>query len=87
MKANTRTLDEITINLHNTVSKNVAKYRKQAGMSQLQLALEIGLSGNAFIARAENRTNNAHFNVEHIYKIAEVLNVNVCEFFEIKETN
>ncbi len=78
-------------NLHNEayakemldiVSKNVLKYRKEKGMSQLDLALEIGLTGNAFIARAENRTKNAHFNIEHVMNIANVLNVDICEFFK-----
>lgn len=71
-------LDDATCRLHDTISANVAKYRKQRGMSQLQLALEIGLTGNAFIARAEKRTNNAHFNIEHLCKIALVLQINLC---------
>jgi len=51
-------------------------------MSQLQLALDIGLTGNVFIAQAEKRTNNAHFNIEHLVKISTILDVNICEFFK-----
>lgn len=64
------------------ISNNVVKYRKERGLSQLQLALEIGLTGNAFIARAEKRTKNQHFNIEQLVKIAKVLDVDIGEFFK-----
>lgn len=75
-------LDSITHDIHNIISANVVKYRKSSGMSQLQLALDIGLTGNAFIARAEKRTNDAHFNIEHLVKISIILKVDICEFFK-----
>ena len=59
--------------MHNIISANVIKYRKLKGLSQLQLALDIGLTGNAFIARAEKRNKNAYFNIEHIVKISAIL--------------
>lgn len=74
-------LNKKTEKMHSIISSNVIKYRKEKGFSQLQLALDIGLTGNAFIARAEKRTNNAHFNIEHIVKIATVLNVEIEKFF------
>jgi len=75
------TLNKKTITIHNIISKNVIKYRKESSLSQLQLALDIGLTGNAFIARAEKRTNNAHFNIEHIVKISAILGVDIKKFF------
>lgn len=75
------TLNKKTDYIHNTISKNIIKYRKQKGFSQLQLALEIGLTGNAFIARAEKRVNNAHFNIEHIVKISTILGVDIKKLF------
>ena len=75
-------LDDITNSLHDTISANVIKFRKAKSMSQLHLALEIGLTGNAFIARAEKRTKNAHFNIEHLAKIASVLEIDICELFK-----
>ena len=68
--------------IHNTISANVIKFRKQKNYSQLQLALDIGLTGNAFIARAERRVNNAHFNIEHLVKIALILEVDLYDFFD-----
>ncbi|QOR62036.1 helix-turn-helix domain-containing protein [Sulfurovum sp. ST-21] len=75
-------LNKITEETLDRVSKNVVKYRKEKNYSQLQLALDIGLTGNAFIARAENRTNNAHFNIEHLVKISTVLDVEISKFFQ-----
>lgn len=75
-------LNSITEQTHNIISKNVAKFRNEKGFSQLQLAIEIGLTGNAFIARAENRTKNAHFNIEHLVKISQILDIEICEFFK-----
>jgi len=75
-------LNKKTNTIHNIISKNVIKYRKEQGVSQLQLALDIGLTGNAFIARAEKRTNNAHFNIEHLVKISAILDIDMCEFFK-----
>ena len=77
-------LDVKTEYIHNLISKNVAYFRKKKKLSQLELALEIGLTGNAFIARAENRTKNAHFNIEHLVKISTVLEVHICEFFKVQ---
>ena len=74
-------LDNNVIIMHKQISTNVKYIRETRGISQLQLALDIGLTGNAFIARAEKRTNNCHFNIEHLVKIADVLDVDVCEFF------
>jgi len=67
--------------IHNIISTNVIKFRKEKKYSQLQLALDIGLTGNAFITRAEKRTNNAHFNIEHLVKIALILQIDLANFF------
>lgn len=64
------------------VSKNVKKYRNEKNMSQLELALTIGQKGNAFYNYAENNTNNKHFNLEHLYKIAKALDIPIAKFFE-----
>ncbi|MEA3553786.1 MAG: helix-turn-helix transcriptional regulator [Campylobacterota bacterium] len=76
-------LDEIE-NFYKIVSKNVKKYREENGMSQLELALTIGQKQGAFFNYAENNTNNKHFNLEHLYKIAKALDVELCKFIEIK---
>lgn len=64
------------------VSANVKKYREQKGLTQMQLALEIGLSGGAYLGRAEIRKNNHHFNIKQLAKISKILNVDIKNFFE-----
>ena len=64
------------------VSENVVKYRKKKGLTQMQLALKIGMSGGAYLGRAEIRKDNHHFNIKHLAKIAKVLDVEICKFFE-----
>jgi hypothetical protein len=49
-------------------------------VSQLALAMAIGHKAVGTVSMAELCTNNKHFNIEHLYKIAEVLEVDVCEF-------
>lgn len=66
----------------NTVSKNVLKFRKEKGLTQMQLALEIGMSGGAYLGRAEIRKDNHHFNIKHLAKISKILDVDICEFFK-----
>ncbi|AGR77431.1 hypothetical protein A7H1H_1131 [Aliarcobacter butzleri 7h1h] len=64
------------------VSANVKKYREQKGLTQMQLALEIGLSGGAYLGRAEIRKNNHHFNIKQLAKISKILDVDIKKFFE-----
>ncbi|MBL3519149.1 helix-turn-helix transcriptional regulator [Arcobacter lanthieri] len=64
------------------VSINVKKYREQKGLTQMQLALEIGMSGGAYLGRAELRKNNHHFNIKHLAKISKILNIEIKYFFE-----
>lgn len=64
------------------VSLNVKKYREQKGLTQMQLALEIGMSGGAYLGRAEIRKNKHHFNIKHLAKIAKILDVDIKKFFE-----
>jgi len=44
--------------------------------------LAIGHKAVGTVSMAELCTNNKHFNIEHLVKIADVLEVNVCEFFK-----
>ena len=64
------------------ISNNVKKYRSEKGMSQMSLGLEIGIKSVAFFSNAECNRYDKHFNIEHIYKIAKALNMDVCKFFK-----
>ena len=63
------------------ISANIRKIRKEKGVTQLDLALTIGFGAVTFFTNAENCQKDKHFNIEHIYKIANALKVDVVEFF------
>jgi len=66
--------DEIAM-VHKYISQSVKYYRELKGLSQLELALTIGMKSGAFFGNAENNTNGKHFNIEHLYKISKALNI------------
>lgn len=61
------------------IGKNVKKNREKAGYSQLELAISIGHKSTSFLSNCENYKNKEHFNLEHLYLIADVLKVSICE--------
>ena len=69
-------------NFYQIISKNVKNLRESQNKPQLDLVLEMGLKSTAFYSRCENCKDNHHFNLEHIFKIATVLNVDICELFK-----
>ncbi len=75
-------LETYSEDILNIVSSNVKKYREKKGLTQLQLALEIGMSGSAYLGRAEIRKDNHRFNLVHLAKISKVLDVDIKKFFE-----
>jgi len=70
--------DEIQAFYHR-VSSNIRRKREAAQMSQLDLALHIGIKSVAFYSNCENLRYGKHFNLEHVYKIAKSLDVDMCD--------
>lgn len=80
--------DEELSKFYKTISDNVQRLRKEKNKPQLDLVLEMGLKSTSFYSKCENVKDNHHFNLEHIYKIAVALNVDITEFFkDIKTTS
>jgi transcriptional regulator with XRE-family HTH domain len=74
-------LTEFDIDLmYRKIGANVMRIRKEKGMSQLDLALAIGLKSVGLISVAEIYHNKKHFNLEHLYKIANILDVKMADF-------
>lgn len=69
--------------LHKIIGKNVAKYRKNKGLSQLDLSLEMGYKSVSVVSGAEIYYNKIHFNIEQLLKISQILDIELCEFFKI----
>ena len=70
--------------IYRQIGKNVKLIRKEKGISQLELSLAIGHKAVGTVSMAEICLNNKHFNIEHIMKIADVLEVDVCELFDLE---
>ena len=64
------------------VSKNVIRIRNEKKVSQLKLANAIGHQNATFIGKAELSVENKHFNLEHLYKMARVLDVDISDFLK-----
>ena len=76
------TLQDILLeNAHKTIGLNVKKAREQAGLTQSQLSNAIGHTSVSIISCAEIHHKGGHFNIEHLLKIASVLDIDVREFF------
>ncbi len=68
-------------NIIEVVAKNVRKYRKLVGITQEQLALDIGVS-NDFLRRFETTLGKEGMSLNTLYKISVVLDVSMEKFFE-----
>jgi transcriptional regulator with XRE-family HTH domain len=69
--------------LHKLIGSNVAKLRKEKGLSQLTLSMEMGNKSPSLVSAAELYTNKRHFNIVQLQKIAKILDVSICSFFEV----
>jgi len=67
---------------YKTIGNNVKRVRKEKQLSQLELAISIGHKSTSFLSNCENYKNKEHFNLEHLYLIANVLECSIDEFFK-----
>jgi len=67
---------------YKTVSDNVKEKRISLQMSQLELSLKLGIKSVAFYSNCENLRYGKHFNLEHVYKLAKALDVDLCELLK-----
>ncbi len=75
------TNDEIE-KFYKKISKKVKDIREKKGFTQQQVALEIGIKSLAFYSNCENNKNEKHFNLEHLYKMAKMFELDVVEFLK-----
>jgi len=68
--------------LHHTIGKNVKKMRERKGYSQLALSQALGYKSVGLISQAEIYHKQQHFNIEHLVKIAYVLECKIEDFFQ-----
>ena len=74
-------------NFYKNIGLNVKKYRIKKNISQLELAISIGHKSTSFLSNCENYKNKEHFNLEHLYLIADVLDVDICNLIKSEVDN
>lgn len=79
--------DQNMKDIYKQIGQNVKKIREEKGISQLNLALAIGHKSVGVISNCELCLQNKHFNIEHLVKIGNVLDVNISEFFRNTSNN
>lgn len=68
-------------NIKENISRNIKKYRLLNGITQEQLALDVGKSYD-FIRRLEFKKGEVGCSLTTLYKISVVLNTRIDKFFE-----
>ncbi len=68
-------------NIIEIISYNVRKYRKIVGITQEQLAVDIGVTPE-FMRKFETTRGSEGLSLYSLYKISIVLNVSIEKFFE-----
>jgi transcriptional regulator with XRE-family HTH domain len=76
-------MEEIDIDkVHRQIGKNIAELRKEKNISQLELSLKLGHKSVSIVASAERFYKKRHFNIEHLIKIAYILEVDICDLLK-----
>ena len=75
------TEDEVS-EFYKRIMEKIKSLRKEKGVSQLDLAHYIGHKSVSTIGKIESGLENKHYNLEHLYKISKVLDVDMSEFFK-----
>ncbi len=75
-------INKYEINIYEQIARNIKKYRKEAGITQAELAERIGVS-HEFIRRNESKKGKKSFSVDTVWKISVALNIQPGKLFEI----
>lgn len=67
--------------LYRRIGRNVAKYRHAKKLSQLELSLRMGYKSVSIVSSAEIYYRGKHFNLEHLLKISQILEIDICHLF------
>ncbi len=66
-------------NFYKQIGMNVKKYRELKGYTQLQLSQALGHKSVGLVSQAELYLKKQHFNLEHLYKIAYILECSITD--------
>lgn len=62
---------------HIKIGKKVKEERNKKNMTQLELSLAMGYKSVSLVSAAEVTSDGKHFNLEHLYKVAKVLDISL----------
>ena len=80
---NIEDIDENLIDdFYKLIGINVKRLRNEKKLTQLQLAQLLGHKSVGLVSQSELYLKKQHFNIKHLYQIAYILEVNICEFFK-----
>lgn len=71
--------------LYAIIGKKVAKYRKEKGLSQLDLSLMMGYRSVSVVSSSEICYQGKHFNLAQLLKISQILEVDLCKLITAEE--
>lgn len=79
-------LDQSIIDdFHRQIGRNVKKYRELKGYSQLALSQALGHKSVGLVSQAEIYLKKQHFNLEHLYKIAYILECDMALLIKLDD--
>ena len=73
--------DEDIEKIYTRVSTNIKAIRLSKKISQESIALSMGFTTATFYTNAESLKRGKHFNLEHLIRIAHILEVDIKELF------
>jgi transcriptional regulator with XRE-family HTH domain len=77
MKIYSTVSDEEIEREYKRISENVKRIRVSKKITQEDIALNMGFTTATFYTNAENYKQNKHFNLEHLIKIAYILDCDI----------
>lgn len=69
------------IALYHVISTNIKRYRKEAKLTQIQLAEDAKIS-LSYLSKIEAAGCNKSFSISALNQIANALDVEICKFFK-----
>lgn len=77
--------DEKILKMYKIIGQNVKALREKNKITQLELSYKMGYKSVSLVSAAELCTKNKHFNLEHLYKMSKIFDIEISEFLiEIK---
>lgn len=77
MKSSSELSTDAIDNFHKKIGMNVKEQRMKKGYTQLELAYALEHKSVGLVSQAELYIKKQHFNLEHLYKIAYILECDI----------